>query len=140
MSEDPGPLPSEEVLLAAARRFYDAIYAHPWLGPFFGGVDQARQEAKLVRFIQMAWDDPTFFTMHGRFLRDEHAHMLITDELFDLRHELFADALRQQGLAAREVEDLLRFNESWRPFVVKASIEECSDEGGRAILAVPRPT
>ena len=113
-----GPLPSEPVLLAAARRFYDAIYAHPRLAPLFAGVDQPRQEGKLVRFIQMAWNDALLARMHGRYLRDEHAHMAITDELFDLRHELFAEALRAQGLEASVVDDLLRFNESWRGFVV----------------------
>lgn len=119
MSEAPlGPLPSEPELLGAARRFYDALYADPRLAPFFAGVDQRRQETKLVRFIQMAWNDALLATMHGRYLRDEHAHMALTEELFDRRHDLFAGALRAQGLQASEVDDLLRFNESWRRFVV----------------------
>lgn len=109
--------------MAVSRRFYDAIYRHPELSPFFENVDQRRQEAKLVRFIQLAWNDSLMHRMHGRYLHEEHEHMHLTDALFDLRHELFDVALREQGLSPSEVEDLLRFNESWRRDVVEAGRE-----------------
>lgn len=140
-SPAPAPLPSDEVLHAIARVFYDKVYAHPWIGRFFRGVDQSRQELKLVRFFHLSWDDPMGDGFQGQYLEDEHAHMYITGELFDLRQELFAAAMRELGHEEPLVQRFLAFNDRWRPYVVKASVDECSDAfTGHGIVQVPRPT
>ena len=134
------PLPADEVLHAIARAFYDKVYAHPWIGRFFQGVDQARQELKLVRFFHLSWHDPVFAQIQGQYLKEEHAHMYITPALFDLRQELFAAAMRELGHDEALVRAFLAFNESWRPYVVKGSVAECTDElTGRGIVEVPPP-
>jgi hemoglobin len=139
MSTTPPPLPSEPELHAIARRFYDKVYAHPWLGRFFAGIDQPRQQQKLVRFLLMSWHDPAFGQLQGEYLRDEHAHLYVTAALFELRHELLAQALREHGLPEASAAALLEWNERWRPYVVKASVDECSDAFAGKIVEIPRP-
>lgn len=134
------PLPADDVLHAIARAFYDKVYPHPWIGQFFRGVDQANQELKLVRFFHLAWDDPMYGGLQGGYLREEHAHMYITAALFELRQELFAEAMRELGHGEALVRAFLAFNERWRPYVVKGSKAECSDQlTGRGIVEVPPP-
>lgn len=134
------PLPADDELHAIVRAFYDEVYAHPWLGRFFEGVDQAHQERKLVRFFHLAWDDPFYGKLQGEYLKDEHAHMYITAELFDLRQELLLAAVRERGHDEAVVQAFLAFNESWRSYVVKASRRECTDAlTGHGIIDVPAP-
>lgn len=122
------PLLAPERLEAVVTTFYDLVYAHPWIGRFFTEVDQEIQEFNLVRFIQMSWDDKAYPKRQARYMRHQHAHMFITDELFDLRQALFAEALRHHGHGEDVVDAFLDFNERWRPDVVKSSIEDCSDQ------------
>jgi len=134
------PLPADDVLHALARAFYDKIYAHPWIGRFFVGVDQGRQELKLVRFFHLAWDDPMYGELQGQYLEQEHAHLYITSALFELRQTLFAAAMRELGHDEALVSAFLAFNERWRPYVVKASKSECSDAfTGHGIVEIPPP-
>ncbi|WP_266215163.1 group I truncated hemoglobin [Paraliomyxa miuraensis] len=134
------PLPPEEELSALAKTFYDKVYAHPWIGRFFRHVDQARQEVKLVRFLLLSWGDASFGSYQGQYLREEHANLYITDELFDLRQALFAETLREHGHGGALVGAFLAFNERWRSFVVKRSVQECEPTyPGEEIVVVPRP-
>lgn len=136
----PFPLPPDDELHAIARVFYDKVYAHPWIGRFFQGVDQARQELKLVRFFHMSWDDRMYAQLQGQYLKEEHAHMFIPAALFDVRQALFAAAMRERGHDEALVQAFLAFNETWRPYVVKASPHECTDAfTGHPIVDVPPP-
>jgi hemoglobin len=133
------PLPSDAELYAIARVFYDKVYAHPWIGRFFHGVDQARQEQKLVRFFHLSWHDPRDAPLQGKYLEQEHAHLHITPALFELRQALFAEAVRERGHDEALVQAFLAFNDMWRPYVVKASIDECSAAYAGHIVDVPPP-
>lgn len=132
------PLLPTEQLHAVVTHFYDLVYAHPWIGQFFTKVDQRNQETKLVRFFQMSWDDRAYPEMQAQYLRQEHAHMYITEELFELRQALFSRAVRDLGHGPEVVEAFAVFNELWRAHVVKRSIDECSDMF-TAIVEHPRP-
>ncbi len=132
------PLPPLSRLEAVVHTFYDKVYAHPWIGRFFRHVDQEHQETKLVRFFQLSWEDQSFPEMQAQYLRQEHVHMYITTELFELRQQLFAEALREHGSDEREVEIFLKFNDLWRPSVVKESIDQCSSMF-TAVVEHPRP-
>jgi len=132
------PLLPPEPLAAVVHAFYDRVYAHPWIGQYFAHVDQAHQELKLVRFLQMSWDDQSFSEMQAQYLQQEHAHMYIPAALFDLRDRLFSEAVRACGHGEREVEAFLQFNGRWRPHVVKDSIEDCSSVL-TAVVAHPDP-
>lgn len=134
------PLPSDAELHALARTFYDKVYAHPWIGQFFRNVDQAHQELKLVRFFHLSWHDPMYGPLQGKYLEQEHAHMYITPALFELRQALFAQAVREHDHPEALVQAFLAFNEQWRPYLVKASLDECTDAyTGLEIVAVPPP-
>lgn len=132
------PLLSREQLEAVVSTFYDRVYAHPWIGRFFARVDQRIQEFSLVLFIEASWDDRAYPRRQMQYMRAQHAHVLVTDALFDLRQALFAEALRHHGHDDGIVEAFLHFNERWRPMLVKSSIAECSDAISE-ILAFPPP-
>ncbi|MCA9706632.1 MAG: hypothetical protein KDK70_12335 [Myxococcales bacterium] len=132
------PLLPQAQLEAVVTSFYDMVFAHPWIGQFFTHVDQRNQETKLVRFFQMSWDDRAYPDMQAQYIRQEHAHMYITDELFELRSALFSDAVRKHGHGQDVVEAFEVFNDIWRASVIKASVEDCSDMF-TDIVVHPRP-
>ena len=132
------PLLAPAQLEAVVDTFYDRVYAHPWIGRFFGAVDQDIQAFNLVRFIQVSWSDEAYPTRQAQFIQQVHAHMFITEELFALREDLFAEALRHHGHGEDMVEAFHDFDRRWRDQVVKGSVEECSDALAE-IVVHPRP-
>lgn len=132
------PLLPREPLAAVVSTFYDRVYAHPWIGRYFAKVDQRIQEFELVLFIEASWEDRAYPKRQLQYMQAQHAHVFVTDALFDLRQALFTEALRHHGHDERVVEAFLHFHERWRPLVVKSSVAECSDAIS-AILAFPPP-
>lgn len=132
------PLLPPEPLQAVVTRFYDLVYTHPWIGRFFADVDQRNQETKLVRFLQMSWDDRAYPELQAQYLRQEHAHMYVTEELFELRQVLFSAAVRDLGHGEEVVRAFEVFHDLWRAQIVKRSLDECSDMF-TAIVEHPRP-
>jgi len=63
--------------------FYDKIYADPWLGKFFAGIDQKHIESQQTDFITMLFGGPKAYS--GRMPIDAHEHILIGEELFSER-------------------------------------------------------
>lgn len=133
------PLLPREPLAAVVSTFYERVYAHPWIGRFFAGVDPRIQALNLVLFIESSWEDRAYPKRQERYLWCQHAHVFITGPLFDLRQALFADALRHHGHGDAIVEAFRHFDERWRPHVVKASIGECSDMISAIVSFDPPP-
>jgi truncated hemoglobin YjbI len=123
---------TDEQLRAVVHTFYESLFPHPRLGVFFDGVAQPRQEARLIGFIELVsggWDDP----FQGDYLRQAHAHLFITEELFALRATLLEAAIRAHGHGDEVVRRWQAFDERWKPFVVKARIDECDAQGAEIV-------
>lgn len=118
--------------------FYDKIYAHPWIGQYFKGINQRHIESQQSDFMAMLFGGPKDFG--GRMPIFAHEHMMITEELFAVRRQLLEESLREAGIAEQEAHDWLAIDGAFKKALVKKSLDECkkrfvTDE----ILAFPPP-
>ncbi len=103
--------------------FYDKIYAHDWLKKFFAGIDQKMIENQQTDFMVQAMGGPERYC--GRFPIPAHKHMFITEELFDLRHSLLDESLREVGVPASLRARWLKMDMAFKARLVKRSPTEC---------------
>jgi hemoglobin len=101
--------------------FYDKIYAHPWLGKFFVDHNQEAIETRQTQFIaeKMGSDKPYY----GKDMKMAHRQMYITQELFELRHELLRESLKEADVPHELAERWLKIDSAFRRHIVKDSIE-----------------
>lgn len=101
--------------------FYDKVYAHPWLGRFFAGHSQTAIETRQTQFMaeKMGSDKPYY----GKDMVMAHRAMYITPELFELRHALLRESLREAGVADDLAQRWLRIDRAFYRQIVKDSIE-----------------
>ena len=101
--------------------FYDKVYAHPWLGKFFEGHNQEAIETRQTQFIaeKMGAEKPYL----GKDMKMAHRQMYITKELFELRHELLRESIKEGGVPDELAERWLRIDSAFSRQIVKDSIE-----------------
>jgi len=103
--------------------FYDKIYADPWLGRFFAGIDRSHIESQQTDFMAMLFGGPKAYS--GRMPIDAHEHIMITEELFAFRSALLRQALAEAGVAPAEMTDWLRIDMAFKKVLIKSSTTEC---------------
>lgn len=118
--------------------FYDKIYADPWIGKFFAGIDQKHIENQQSDFIAMLFGGPKAY--NGRMPIDAHEHIMIGEEIFAVRTELLRQSLTEAGVGTAETEDWLRIDRAFKNVLIKKSSADCkkrffTDE----ILDFPNP-
>jgi hemoglobin len=102
------------------KRFYDKVYAHPWLKHFFAGHHQQAIEQRQTSFIAEKMGGPVQYP--GKHPRMAHRHMYITNELFDIRKALLRQSLVEAGVRADLIPRWLKLDEAFRRVIVKDSI------------------
>lgn len=105
------------------RLFYDEVFAHPWLGRFFEGIDQAFLEDQQTAFMAAVMGGPKRYV--GQYPRPAHRHMFLTDELFDLRNRMLGEAIAAADVPAELAAEWLRLDNSFRNAVVKKTVDDC---------------
>ena len=110
-----------EVILRVSKVFYDKVYQHPWIGQYFASIPQEHIEEQQTDFMQGALNGPREF--RGRLPADAHQHMVIDDELFELRNQLLKEAMQEVGIEPELQEIWLRIDEAFRKVIVKSSSE-----------------
>jgi hemoglobin len=101
--------------------FYDKIYAHPWIGQFFVGHNQASIEKRQTRFMaEKMGGDVQYF---GKDMKMTHRHMYITEELFELRSQLLRESLEEAGIPTDLAKRWLKIDSAFKRQVVKESIQ-----------------
>lgn len=131
-------LGGKATLVRVHRTFYDKLYAHPWLKQFFDGVPRAVIESQQTDFMTSAFGGPEVY--HGKFPVPAHQHMYITEEIFDLRHEMLEDSLIESGVSAELRARWLKVDGAFRGRMVKASASDCKGRyATEPIIVVPRP-
>lgn len=103
--------------------FYNKIYAHPWIGRFFQGISQDVIEGQQNDFMGQNFGGPVYYL--GKLPVAAHKHMLITDELFELRKKLLEDSLNEVGLDPEHIQKWLKVDSAFRNGIVKKSAEDC---------------
>jgi len=103
--------------------FYDKMYADPWLGKFFVGIDQRHIENQQTDFIVMLFGGPKEYS--GRMPIDAHEHIMIGEELFAARSQLLRQSLHEAGIESAESEDWLRIDMAFKKVLLKDDISDC---------------
>lgn len=115
------------------KRFYDKVYAHPWLGQFFQGHSQQAIELRQTQF--MGWKMGGDISYPGMELELAHRRMYITAELLQVRQRLLRESLVEEQIEPSVIERWLKIDAAfWR------QIQNESLESFRAIdLKYERP-
>jgi len=130
-----GGLPT---LARVHKIFYDKLYAHPWLKQFFAGVAQQLIEDQQSDFMAQAMGGPDRYC--GKLPVPAHKHMYITAELFDARHALLAESLREARVPEEAAARWLRIDAAFKGRLVKNSPSECAGRfKTEPIIVVPKP-
>ncbi|OIO72051.1 MAG: group 1 truncated hemoglobin [Zetaproteobacteria bacterium CG_4_9_14_3_um_filter_49_83] len=78
------------------KRFYDAIYAHPWLGRFFESHTQQAIELRQSQFMAEKFGADIRYP--GMALELAHRRMFIPEELLQLRQSILRNALQEERI------------------------------------------
>jgi truncated hemoglobin YjbI len=105
------------------RIFYQKIYEHPWLQKYFDGISREHVTNQQSDFMQGLFGGEKHY--NGRMPIDAHMHMMITEELFDVRHGLLRDSLIAAGVKDPELSDWLKIDNAFRKALVKPSLGDC---------------
>jgi truncated hemoglobin YjbI len=101
--------------------FYDKVYAHYWLKHFFAGHNQEAIENRQTSFMAEKMGGPIEYL--GKEMQYAHEAMYITRELFEVRHALLDESLREGGVPDDLRERWLRIDSAFMKSIVKDSIE-----------------
>lgn len=104
-------------LRAILEDFYAQVYTDPRLAPFFEGVTQERAVDKQWGFLAEIFSGQKLY--FGDRPRNAHHWMVISNELFDYREQLFEACLRRHALAEEHVAAWLSVQQTFRKQIVK---------------------
>ena len=103
--------------------FYDKAYAHPWLSKYFTDKPQEVLENQQTDFMVQLMGGPKAYG--GKSPKSAHQHMLITDELFELRSEMLSDSIKEAGIRDDLRSEWLDADRTLKRALVKTSEKEC---------------
>lgn len=121
-----------DVILKVSKIFYDKVYAHPWIGLYFKEIPQEHIENQQADFVSGSLKGPKIYS--GRMPNDAHPHMVITDELFDLRSKLLKESLEEAGVEEELQEIWLSIDESFRKTIVNHKRENTKKRYGNDVI------
>jgi len=101
--------------------FYDKVYAHPWLKMFFDGHDQDAIESRQTGFMAEKMGGEVDYW--GKQPKMAHRQMYITQDLYDIRHDLLRESLQESGVTEALAERWLKIDYAFKRQIVKDSIE-----------------
>jgi len=119
MFEAVGGLP---VMERVHKRFYDKVYAHPWLGKFFEGHSQAAIELRQTQFMAEKMGSDSIYP--GRELPLAHRRMYITEALLKERQGLLRESLEEEGVAETLIVRWLKIDKAFWGRVGNKSLDE----------------
>jgi hemoglobin len=119
--------------------FYDKIYAHDWLRQFFAGHDQKTIEDRQTSFMTEKMGGPAPYL--GKEIKMVHEAMYISRELFDIRHILLEESLKEAGVEKELRERWLRIDSAFMQQIIKDSIESMynNDWKYKKPIIIPKP-
>lgn len=99
--------------------FYGIAFEDPRLGPFFHNVTKQRAISKQYAFLAEVFSGDDHYFGLNPF--NAHHWMIISDELFDYREDIFEECLRRYGLAEHLIRRWMAFQELFRREIVKST-------------------
>jgi len=95
------------------KRFYDKIYAHPWLQKFFEGHDQQAIELRQTQFMAEKFGGDIRYP--GMALELAHRRMYIPQELLQLRQSILRESLEEENVPEPLIARWLKIDHAfWR--------------------------
>jgi len=125
-------------LILINKIFYDKIYAHPWLKKFFEKIPQQNIENQQVDFMQKVLGGQNIYA--GKTPPVAHMHIVITEEIFEVRKQLLIEALDEANANQHLIDKWLNLDQSFKRVLLKEGPSQCkrrykTDE----ILHFPKP-
>lgn len=125
-------------LMMVHKLLYDKVYTHPWLKQYFTDKPQEILESQQTAFMGQLFGGPKAFA--GKTPKFAHQHMVISEELFDLRHNLLAAALTEAGISEPLKEEWLEVDATFKRAMVKTSEDQCKRSyATQELLNFPNP-
>jgi truncated hemoglobin YjbI len=106
-----------------STRFYDLVYEHEWLKLVFGHVDKELINNQQIAFMLQAFGGPKLYT--GRNPGDAHPHIYITEEMWEVRESLLAEAHQQVGAPPEFFEKWKKIDLAFKKQIVMSSPDQC---------------
>ncbi len=103
--------------------FYDKAYAHPWLSRYFTDKPQELLENQQTDFMIQLMGGPKCYA--GKAPKSAHQHMLITDELYELRAQLLSESITEAGISNALRDEWIAADATFQRALVKTSEDEC---------------
>ena len=104
--------------------FYDKVFTHPWLSKFFTDKPQVVLENQQTDFMVQIMGGPKAYA--GKSPKLAHQHMVITDELFELRSEILSASIKEAGIRNDLRKEWLDTDRGLKRALVKTSEAQCS--------------
>ena len=117
-------LGGKPIYIKVHRIFYDKAYAHPWLSQYFTDKPQEILESQQTDFMIQLMGGPKAYG--GKTPKSAHQHMMISEELFDLRSQMLSDSLKEAGVSDELRVEWLKADATLKRALVKSSKDECS--------------
>jgi len=105
------------------QTLYNKIYSHPWMKLYFEQKPQHVLENQQTDFMTMLMGGPNQYA--GKTPKFAHQHIVITNELFELRQQLLAESLTEENIPTTLKQEWLAADETFRRALVKNSIQDC---------------
>ncbi len=103
--------------------FYDKAYAHPWLSRYFTDKPQELLENQQTDFMIQLMGGPKCYS--GKSPKSAHQHILITDELYELRAQMLAESITEAGISDELRDEWIAADATFQRALVKISEDEC---------------
>lgn len=107
-----------QVVRQVLEAFYAQVYRDEQLAHFFEGVTMDRSIDKQYSFLKQCITGEKVYM--GDRPRNAHHWMIISHELFDYRQQLMEQTLQAHGLTPQQIARWTRFEEVFRPDIVKS--------------------
>lgn len=117
--------------------FYDKAYSDPWLSKFFTDKPQVVLENQQTDFMVQLMGGPKAYG--GKSPKSAHQHMVITDELFELRARLLSESIKEAGIRDDLRNEWLDADRTFKRALEKKSEADCTQAyPNQPILNFPR--
>lgn len=128
----------KSIIRSVSDLFYEKVYDHPWISLYFKDIDQEFISSQQTDFVIMALGGPKNYS--GRLPSNAHPHMVITEELFELRESLLKEALVELKAPQELIDAWLKVDYAHMKAIVRENESDCelrfkNDE----ILNFPNP-
>jgi truncated hemoglobin YjbI len=137
-SEEFEKMGGRQSLERISKVFYDKIYDHPWLKLYFEKLPQEYIESQQCDFMEQVLGGNNQYA--GKTPPKAHRHILVSEELFELRQELLKESFRELHVHPELGRKWLQLDQTFKPQIVKTTLSDCQQRyDGEGILAFSNP-